>query len=92
MGSSEGCVRIDRFDNGFTVEIKDPAIVKYNALPYDEKKSRPYREPWKSYVFTTADEVIVFLKANLKKAIADRKEKDDFGTAFDIASADDEEE
>lgn len=87
MGESDSCVRIERFTNGFTVEIKDPAIVKYNALPYDPKKSRPYKEPWKSFVFKTADEVIVFLGKNLKKAMVSPKTDDDeYGTAFDMAT------
>lgn len=87
---SDSCVRIERFSNGFTVEIKDPAIVKYNALPYDAKKSRPYREPWKSFVFKTPEEVVKFLSKNLKKAIISKGDDDgdEFGTAFNTAVSD----
>ena len=81
---SDSCVRIERFDNGFTVEIKDPAIVKQNDLPYEKRKNMPYREPWKSFVFKTPEEVVKFLSKNLKKAIVS-KGGDDFGTAFDTA-------
>jgi len=90
MMGSECCVRIERFDNGYTVEIKDPAIVKENNKPYDEKKKVNYRDPWKTYVFKTDKEVVAFLKSNLSRAIVQPKEKDDFGTAFELASADEE--
>lgn len=86
MSYSDSCVRIERFNNGFTVEIKDPAVVKYNNQPYDPKKSRPYREPWRSFVFKTADEVVEFLKKNLKKAIVSKTDDDEYGTAFDMAT------
>lgn len=87
---SDSCVRIERFSNGFTVEIKDPALVKYNALPYDKEKNRPYKEPWKTFVFKTSDEVLAFLKKNLKKAIVNTNDDDDdeYGTAFSTAVSD----
>jgi hypothetical protein len=86
--NSDCCVRIERFANGFTVEIKDPAIVKYNALPYDPKKSRPYKEPWKPFVFKTAEEVITFLTKNLKKAMVSKSgdDADEFSTAWNMAT------
>jgi hypothetical protein len=86
---SDCCVRIEKFTNGYTVEIKDPAIVKANNRPYDAKKpnsSSRYREPWKSFVFKTDAEVVEFLRKNLKKAIASSDDDDDeYGTAFDTA-------
>lgn len=84
---SDSCVRIERFSNGFTVEIKDPAIVKQNNLPYEkrQKQGYEYREPWKSFVFETPDQVIAFLKKNLKKAIVSADDGDEYGTAFDTA-------
>ena len=90
MMGSDCCVRIERFDNGFTVEIKDPAIVKANSKP-DKKDGpyTPYKEPWKTFVFKTDAEVITFLTKNLKKAIASSKDKDEYGTAFDMAAEDD---
>ena len=88
MMGSECCVRIEAFDNGYTVEIKDPAIVKENNKPYDSKKTVNYRDPWKTFVFKTEKEVTTFLSANLKKAIKRPLVKDDdFGTAFEVASS-----
>ena len=92
MMNGEDCVRIERFTNGYTVNIKDPAIVKWNNQPYEkrEKKGGPsYREPWKSFVFKTDKEVLAFLAKNLKKAIvASDNDGDEFGTAFTMAAAD----
>jgi hypothetical protein len=92
MSGSECCVRIERFSNGYTVEIKDPAIVKENSKPYDSKKASNYRDPWKSFVFKTDDEVVAFLKKNLKKAIVKPEGDDDFGTAFAVAASSDGDE
>ena len=88
---SDSCVRIERFSNGYTVEIKDPAIVKRNNLPYDkrQKAGYEYMEPWKSFVFKTPEEVIKFLGKNLKKAIVSTSGSDEFGTAFDTAVGED---
>lgn len=86
---SDSCVRIERFANGYTVEIKDPAIVKWNNQPYDKRDKAggsTYREPWKSFVFKTDKEVVAFLTKNLKKAIAS-PDGDEFGTAFNTAAA-----
>lgn len=85
---SDSCVRIERFENGFTVGIRDPAIDKRNNLPYEkrEKMGVSYTDPWKSFVFKDADGVVAFLKKNLKKAIVQKK-SDDFGTAFDTAAS-----
>ena len=77
----EDCVRIERFANGYTVNIRDPAIVKHNAKPYD-KRGGEWKDPWKAFVFKTDTEVITFLTKNLKKAIASPA-GDDFGTTFD---------
>jgi len=84
MGS-DCCVRIERFTNGYTVEIKDPAVVKANNKPYDSKKPVNYRDPWKSFVFKTDAEVTAFLTKNLKKAIACPEGDDEYGTAFTSA-------
>lgn len=89
MGDS--FVRIERFDNGFTVEIKDPAIVKANAKRDTSGTSKgytPYKDPWKTFVFKTDAEVIAFLNKNLKKAIADARTMGDYEGSFDLACTD----
>ena len=88
MGS-ETFLRLEKFDNGYTVEIKDPAIVKYNNKRDSENSTKgavyqPYKDPWKSFVFKTDAEVLAFLTKNLKKAVASAK-ADDFDSSFNIA-------
>lgn len=84
---SDSCVRIERFSNGFTVEIKDPAIVKRNNMPYDKRQKAgfEYKDPWKSFVFKTPEEVTKFLAKNLKKAMVCTDDGDEYGTSFDTA-------
>ena len=75
---SEGCCRIERATNGYTVCLSDPAIKKANAKP-DSK----WRDPECEYVFKSIDEVLVFLKKNLDKALP----KSEYDTSFDAAIA-----
>ncbi len=93
-------LRVYRFDNGYTVEIKDPAIVKYNAARDKKNSARKdgapyleYKDPWKSFVFDTAVKVQAFIGKNISKAIvAAKAEEADFGTAFDMAASTPEKE
>jgi hypothetical protein len=75
--------RIERLTNGYEVEIKDPAIVKANSKPKKSNEPSTYRDPWKSFAFTTVEEVLAFLKKNLDKALPD----DEYSTSFDLAAA-----
>lgn len=88
----ESFVRIERFDNGFTVEIRDPAIDKKNkARDNSTKKDAPYvpwQDPWKTFVFKTDKEVVAFLNKNLKKAIASSTPASSYEGSFDLACAD----
>ena len=94
MYGGDEFLRISRFDNGFSVEIKDPGIVKYNkandAKEYDKRK--PYKDPWRNFIFPSADKAIEFLEKNLDKAVTAAKTEDasDYETAFDLAVADDD--
>lgn len=88
--SSDCCVRIEKLANGFTVSMQDPAIIKFNRErnKQNSKPNTPYVEsknPWKEFVFKNEDEVILFLKKNLKKAVVGSG--DDYETSFDLAVA-----
>lgn len=88
----ESFLKVARFDNGYTVEIKDPAIVKYNNARDNSKPNKPYqdyKDPWKTFVFKTDKEVTTFLAKNLKKAIVKAK-ADDFESSFDTACVEDD--
>ena len=71
---------IEKTANGFTVAAQDPDIVKSNA-----KSKGAWKNPERTYVFKTADEVLGFLKTNLDKALPD----DEYESAFDEALEDD---
>ncbi len=91
MYGGDEFLRVSRFDNGFLVEIKDPGIVKYNKKNDsvdDYKKRKPYRDPWRTFVFPTAQKAQAFMAANLDKAIVAAKTEDtsEFETAFDLAA------
>jgi hypothetical protein len=76
---SEYCCRIERVKNGYTVEMKDPKIVKQNQA--SSNKPSPWKDPNVEYVFQTLEQVLDFLKANLDKALP----TDDYTTSFDKA-------
>lgn len=55
------CVlRIEKLENGYEVEVYDEAIGKKNDSPKSQ-----YKDPWKGYAFTTADEVKTFVGEHL---------------------------
>lgn len=91
MYGGDEFLRMSRFDNGFTVEIKDPGIVKYNKAndgkEYDKRK--PYKDPWRSFVFATSKLAIDFMEKNMDKAIVAAKTEDtnEYETAFTEAVA-----
>lgn len=81
------CVRIERLTNGYEVTIRDPAIVKANAKR-DSKPGiyQPYKDPEREYAFKTVKEVMAFLEKNLETALP----LDDYDTAFELASEEDD--
>lgn len=84
---SEDCVRIERLANGYEVEIYDPKIAEMNRKRDNSKPGMPYKpwvDPKKSYAFPNVKAVLTFLEKNLETAIP---MKDEYGTAFDTAVA-----
>lgn len=73
----DGCCRIERAANGYTVSLTDPKIAKEN------RTSKGWRDPNVEYVFTELKDVLKFLNTNLDKALV----KDDYSEAFKTASA-----
>lgn len=82
-------VRIERLNNGFEVEMTDPAIVEYNNKRDNSKAGiyKPWKDPKVSYAFKTVKEVVAFLEKNLEKAMPI---DDEYGSAFDAAVAEDD--
>ncbi len=75
---SEGCCRIEKAVNGYTVCLQDPEIRKSNAKPNSK-----WRDPSREYVFRTVKEVMAFLEKNLDKALV----ADEYSSSFDTAAA-----
>lgn len=57
---SNEVLRIEKLENGFTVEVRDPKIDEANRKPKANWKS-----PWKEYAFSTSKEVIAFVTSHL---------------------------
>ncbi len=77
----EYVARIEKLENGYEVEVCDPAVDKANKNP-----KTPWKDPWKHYAFSTSKEVIAFLT----KVLDDLKPpKDDMATNFQRATEDD---
>jgi hypothetical protein len=94
-GDSDCDIRIQRHQNGYTVRITDPAIVKANKARDEERRkarngggdccpSSEWRDPQVSYAFTTREEVSQFIKDNIDKALP----VDEFSSSFDKAVKD----
>ena len=82
-----GCIRIEPLENGWTVEMDDPAIVKSNQKnsgPSSGDKYVPWRDPSRKFTFQDKKGVITFITKNLEKCIPEKK--DDFETSFNMAA------
>lgn len=80
----DGCVRIERAENGYMVAMRDPKIVAKNAKRDIEKQE--WMDPNREYVFETIEAVLKFLQANLDKALP----KQDYDSAFEMMVDDDD--
>ncbi len=76
-------VRIEKLENGYEVEIREPKADKAN------KKPGTYVDPWCSYAFKNCTEVVAFLTKNLDKATTGGS---DYNSSFDAAVADDDDD
>ena len=86
--SYDCCVRIERLANGYTVCVKDPAIVKANNKRGNgDGPCAPSKDPERQYAFKTITEVNAFLTKNLDKALPASVAEDSFETTFDKAAA-----
>lgn len=85
--SYDCCVRIERMANGYTVCVKDPAIVKANNKRGNgDGPCAPYKDPERQYIFKTVTEVNDFLTKNLDKALPAIVAEDSFESSFDKAA------
>lgn len=82
MGDS---IRIEVLENGYTVEVRDPDIDAANKKPKSEWES-----PWKTYAFSTPEEVKTFVGEHLDKLLPPPDADTEFSSAFNAATAKDD--
>ena len=83
MGDS--ILRIEKAENGYCVEICDPKIMAAN-----EKPKSTYADPWKEYLFTTAEEVKNFIGEHLDSLKPPPEAGAEYGQAFATATSEDD--
>ena len=71
-------VKIDKLENGYTVCVVDEDIREKNNDP----KNKSWDDPWKSYAFSTAEEVLDFLKSKLDELKPPPDADSEFASAF----------
>lgn len=81
---SDTVLRIEKLENGYTVEVCDPKIMAEN-----EKPKSTYKSPYKEYAFTTADEVKAYVGEHLDSLKPPPDAEAEYGAAFKSASKDD---
>jgi hypothetical protein len=84
---SDYVCKIERLENGFEVEIRDPKIAEQNMK---SSKNGPsvWKDPNVSYAFKNVKEVLDFLGKNLEKALP----MDEYESSFKEASKEDKED
>lgn len=70
-------LRVEKQENGFSVEVCDPEIMASNEMP-----KSIWQDPWKSYVFKTSKEVKVFVGERLDSLKAPPDPDAEYSTEF----------
>jgi len=86
MGYDSQIVRIDRLENGFTVELYEPDPKKKADASKSTSCCSPgdYRDPWKGYACKDEKAVLALLKermTGLRRRDADKEYADSFNEA-----------
>ena len=86
--SYDSCLRIERVANGYSVTLRDPAIIAKNQKRDSSKGPyAPYQDPERTYIFKTCAELTAFITKNIDKALPAQSASDSFESAFDKAAA-----
>lgn len=81
--SGDCIARIDKLENGYTVEVYDQDTADANNKP----KNTSYESPWKEYAFETGDKVIEFLTKHINSLKPPPDADTQFSDAFDTAAS-----
>lgn len=74
---SDTIVRIEKAENGYSVEICDEKVMESN-----KKSKSVYADPWKEYLFKDAAGVVKFVGEHLDKLKPPPDADEEYGTAF----------
>lgn len=80
IGIMDDIVRIEKLENGYEVEVIDPAVVKENA------KSNGWQDPYKAYAFDDIEKMLAFLREVLPK-VDTPTAKDTYAAEFKKATS-----
>ena len=76
---SDGCIRITRERQGFSVTVDDPEIQAANDKARGSDGPYSWKDPSTDFDFETKDQVLAFLEAAIDKALP----ADTYSSAFD---------
>lgn len=85
MSYDDQVARICRLENAWEVEVYDPPKREPKPLKLGEMSEPYYRDPWKSYAFSSAKEVMAFLTDRLEKLKPGNSEQE-YATGFKEAT------
>lgn len=81
MMHGNAILKVEKAENGYEVEVCDSKIMESNEKPKSE-----YKDPYKSYVFKTAEEVKNFIGEHLDSLKPPPDADTEYASAFDEAS------
>ncbi len=81
----DNILRIEKMENGYAVSVCDPKLMAKN-----EKAKSGYTDPWKTYAFTTAEEVKDFVGEHLDSLKPPPDADTEYSTAFSRHAAEKE--
>lgn len=74
-------LRVEKLENGYTVEVCDEKIMEENRKPKSE-----YQDPWKAYAFEDVEGVVQFVKDCLGKLKPPPDAESEYAQTFKAAS------
>lgn len=84
IGMSDTIARIEKLENGYTVQVQDPKIAEKNRT-----SKTGWEDPYKAFSFNTSKDVCEFLEKVLDK-LAPPSASDEFTSAFKAATKKDD--
>lgn len=78
-------LKVEILQNGYNVTVRDPKIDAENKKPKTN-----WEDPWKTYAFSTIEEVETFVSKQLKGMKPPPDADEEFSSAFNEAASSDD--